>query len=154
MALSRPRAGFDSPMGKANSSSFPFFFFAHDYPNVTYCTVEWPSGHKTGRWPSGLRRQFKALVFGRGFESRPPQTDFCFHTSSDLFFPLHLDRTKFGRAADLDLAQLVERVTVAVLSCNHNVTGSIPVVEKSFPIVTFVERKTYCSSVLNDSTPA
>ena len=22
------------------------------------------------RWPSGLRRQFKALVFGRGFESR------------------------------------------------------------------------------------
>ena len=23
------------------------------------------------RWPSGLRRQFKALVFGRGFESRP-----------------------------------------------------------------------------------
>lgn len=27
----------------------------------------------TVRWPSGLRRQFKALVFGRGFESRPHQ---------------------------------------------------------------------------------
>jgi hypothetical protein len=25
------------------------------------------------RWPSGLRRQFKALVFGRGFESHSCQ---------------------------------------------------------------------------------
>ena len=24
---------------------------------------------RSTRWPSGLRRQFKALVFGRGFES-------------------------------------------------------------------------------------
>ena len=30
-------------------------------------------------WPSGLRRQFKALVFGRGFESRRLYFFFCSH---------------------------------------------------------------------------
>ena len=30
------------------------------------------------KWPSGLRRQFKALVFGRGFEP---------HLCQNIFFP-------------------------------------------------------------------
>ena len=34
------------------------------------------SKYNTAGWPSGLRRQFKALVFGRGFESHFSQVLF------------------------------------------------------------------------------
>ena len=34
------------------------------------------AGINTAGWPSGLRRQFKALVFGRGFESHFSQVLF------------------------------------------------------------------------------
>ena len=37
---------------------------------------EWKH-HIMAGWPSGLRRQFKALVFGRGFESHFSQIPFC-----------------------------------------------------------------------------
>ena len=37
-----------------------------------YFTILWT------RWPSGLRRQFKALVFGRGFESHSSQLNYFF----------------------------------------------------------------------------
>jgi hypothetical protein len=38
-----------------------------------------PQAQQVAGWPSGLRRQFKALVFGRGFES---------HFSHKILFPL------------------------------------------------------------------
>ena len=65
------------------------------------------SSHLSG-WPSGLRRQFKALVFGRGFESHTGHTHIMSRSSQ-------ID-SGYG-----DVAQMVERA----LSMRE-VKGSMP----------------------------
>ncbi len=92
------------------------------------------------KWPSGLRRQFKALVFGRGFESRPPQTDFV-STREGSFSVLFSKLDKIRQSSRSRPSSVGRACDCSRRESNHNVTGSIPVVEISFAIVAVVRRK-------------
>ena len=54
-------------------------------------------------WPSGLRRQFKALVFGRGFESRGCHFCIFIHKRNETSISKHLlDGSLYYRAFIID----------------------------------------------------